>query len=853
MPGTRYTLEVQARVPSVLAPLEQLANNLLYSWDRQVRGLFRHMDPEGWERCAHNPKVFLRRIPQERLEALAEDTDFLQRMEAALAIFRSYREQTHRIHPYASRELDPKTDLIAYFCAEYGLHESLPIYSGGLGILAGDHLKGASDLGLPFVAVGLMYRQGYFTQTIDENGQQRAHFHPHNREDLPIVPAHDAQGGELRITVPIAARSVAARIWQAEVGHVRLLLLDTDVPENTTEDRAITYQLYGGDTGHRLTQELILGIGGVRALRALGLNPTVWHMNEGHAAFMVLERCRERIADSGDFDSTLEEVASSCVFTTHTPVAAGHDVFEQGLIEPHLQPLAEAMGVPVDILLALGRPESGTAFNMTALGLRGSRFHNGVSRVHGTVASEMERHHWPQVPAPENPIQYVTNGVHVPTFLARQWAVMLDAEHPEWRRQTMDQRFWERAIGAITDRTFWDLRLELKAALLSHVRASLRRQFRRNCVSEPMIEHQLQGLYADDARPLVMGFARRFATYKRAALLFRDPQRLARLLNDPQRPVILLFAGKAHPRDVPGQELIQIINDYSEQPEFAGRLFFLENYDLALARKLVAGVDVWLNTPLYPLEACGTSGQKAAINGALNVSILDGWWAETWNGENGWGITPHSDQWGEDQRERREANDLLDALEQEVVPLYYDQDANGLSKGWVEKSKAAMRTVLPRHNAQRMLVDYIAQCYAPASRHGRQMRAAGGGPSRELTAWKRQVREAWPGVSVTLAEPGPSTQAHGEAFRLAVTAKLNGLNPEDLRIECVFYSSDEDGPPRTGACYTFERSSDAGDGETLYTLNVPLSENGLFSYQVRAFPYHRLLAHPFETGCMLWL
>ena len=853
MPGTRYTLEVQARMPSVLAPLEQLANNLLYSWDRQVRGLFRHMDPETWERCAHNPKVFLRRIPQERLEALTDDTSFLQRMEAALAVFRSYREQTDRIHPHAGRELDPKRDLIAYFCAEYGLHESLPIYSGGLGILAGDYLKGASDLGLPFVAVGLMYRQGYFTQIIDENGQQKAHFHPHNLQDLPIVPVYGPEGSELRITVPIAARSVAARIWQAEVGHVRLLLLDTDVPENSAEDRAITYQLYGGDAGHRLAQELILGVGGVRALRALGLSPTVWHINEGHAAFMVLERCRERIADSGDFDCTLEEVASSCVFTTHTPVAAGHDVFERGLIEPHLKPLAEAMSVPVETLLALGRPEGGSAFNMTALGLRGSRFHNGVSQVHGTVASEMERYHWPQIPPQENPIQYVTNGVHVPTFLARQWAVMLDAEHPGWRQRTMDHGFWEAVIDGITDQSFWDLRLALKAELLSYVRASLRRQYRRNHVSEPMIEHQLAELYADGARPLVMGFARRFATYKRAALLFRDPQRLARLLNNPARPVILLFAGKAHPRDVPGQDLIRIINDYAEQPEFEGRLFFLENYDLALARKLVAGVDVWLNTPLYPLEACGTSGQKAAINGALNVSVLDGWWAETWDGKNGWGITPHSGQWDDDQRERREAKDLLDTLEQEVIPLYYEQNTTGLSKGWVEKSKAAMRTVLPRHNAQRMLMDYVAQCYGPANRHGRQMRAANASPCRELTAWKRRVREAWPGVSLRLAEPGPATQAHGEAFHLTVAATLNGLEPEDLRIECVFYSSDEDGPPRIGACYTFEQSSDGGGGETLYTLTAPLSENGLFTYQVRAFPHHRLLAHPFETGCMLWL
>jgi starch phosphorylase len=853
MPGTRYQIDIQARLPHNLRPLEQLANNLLYSWDRRVRRLFMHIAPDIWEQSAHNPKVFLRHVPQARLDQLAEDEKFLEEFHYVLSIYRGYREQTHNLHPALRQRIDARQDVIAYFCAEYGLHESLPLYSGGLGILAGDHLKAVSDLGLPFVAVGLMYRQGYFIQTIDENGEQRAHFYPHQSDDLPITLARNEQGEEIFISVTLANREVQARIWQAEVGHIRLILLDTDVPANLETDRGITFQLYGGDRGMRLAQEMVLGVGGVRALRALGIKPDAWHMNEGHAAFLIIERCREAIAQGMDFESALELVASSSLFTTHTPVPAGHDMFDRELIAPYLRPYADQMGINLDRLLGLGvSPQNEHRFNMTALGLRGSRYHNGVSAIHGRVASQMESYHWPQVLPEENPVGHVTNGVHVQTFLANEWAVLYDARYPDWRDQLTDQRFWAEVMESIPDQAFWDVRLALKKNMLAYVYKALHHQYRRNKMSEVRVKHLLATLKPTGTPPMVFGFARRFATYKRATLLFRDPERLARLLNNPQRPIVLLFAGKAHPQDRPGQDLIRIINDYAEQPEFMGKVFFIENYDLALSRQLVAGVDIWLNTPLYPLEACGTSGQKAGINGILNVSVLDGWWDEAYNGENGWAITPQGEDLDADQQERRENDDLLDMLENEIVPLYFNTSDLGYSRGWVKRAKNAIQTILPQFNSQRMVMDYVDQYYAPAIRHGRLVAAHRHQSAQELTIWKQRVKQAWGGVRLERVDAAACKLHTGEVFSIHIRAYLNGLSPKDVRVECVLGNENRDEEFIKQACYPLIPGTQEG-GVSEYVLELPMEDAGLFRYEIRAFPHHPLLAHPFETGCMLWL
>ncbi|MDZ7828634.1 MAG: alpha-glucan family phosphorylase [Halofilum sp. (in: g-proteobacteria)] len=845
MAGNRYPLEIRPVVPETLSRLHDLAGNLAYSWDRRVRGLFRRIDSALWDHCDHNPKVFLRRVPQERFDELAADSDFLADYNAVLTAFDQYHEGTDP----AARQVDSlqPDDRVAYFCMEYGLHESMHLYSGGLGILAGDHCKAAADIGLPFVAVGLMYRQGYFTQTVDAEGTQHAHYHPVEIEDLPVTPAVDADGNELRIGVPMPGREVQARVWDAFVGHARILLLDTELPANAAADRAITYQLYGGDREQRIAQEIVLGIGGVRALRALGLAPTVWHVNEGHPAFSILERCRELVADGMEFDTAIETVAAATVFTTHTPVAAGHDLFDRELMTKYLGEFAGGLGISQEHLLELGlSPQDHGHFNMTALALRGSRRHNGVSRIHGTVAARMEGYLWPEVPVDSNPITYITNGVHVPTFLARDWAELFDSLAAGWRSHLCNPEFWREHVGNISDQRFHSTRQLLKGHLLHYLRDRLTREYQQRHASRGRVRTMQQALDPANTKTLVLGFARRFATYKRALLLFHDPERLARLLGDPDRPVIVLFAGKAHPNDRPGQTLIHEIMQRAAEPEFRDRVFFIESYGMTLARHLVTGVDVWLNTPEYPLEASGTSGQKAAANGVVNLSVLDGWWAEAFDGTNGWAIEPHGDDVSAEERDAAEAEELLDLLEYEVIPSWFQEDG-GVPVDWVARAKASMATILPRFNSERMVRDYVEHLYQPAMEHGRRLAAEGGRPARELAQWKRRVHECWRSVALQWAEQPPRAAPTAQRVHLAVTVHLAGLQPSEVVVEAVLEIGDE--APR------IERFEAAADdhGDHRYELELKDLPNGLMHYRIRAYPWHPDLAHPFEMGRMSWL
>ncbi|MEE8343308.1 MAG: alpha-glucan family phosphorylase, partial [Gammaproteobacteria bacterium] len=744
MEGTRFTLEVRPNLPDQLARLAELAEDLLYTWDRGVRGLFYRLDRQLWENCGHSPKVFLRRVAQERLDDAVRDRVYMEDFTRVLTTYDNYLQA----QPLSdiTKLLDHDKDLVAYFCAEFGFHESLPIYSGGLGILAGDHCKAASDLGIPFVAIGMLYRQGYFNQTIDGHGNQIAHYTPTDFNDLPITPALDSAGEELHVAVQLKDREVSLKVWQAKAGHIAVYLLDSDLPANNPEDRAITYQLYGGDKNTRIQQELVLGFGGVRALRALGLKPTVWHINEGHAAFQILERCREYVEDQGmDFASALELVAAATVFTTHTPVPAGHDIFDHDLTISYFENYVGKLGIDMNTFLELGSsPENQGGFNQTSLGLRGSRFHNGVSRIHGRVASQMAGYIWPQIPHDENPLGYVTNGVHGPTFLAREWVNLYDMRFGrEWRNELHNEEYWER-IDEIPDHSYWSLRQSLKSELMEDVRQRAVLQHRSNNCSDGQIERLTRYLSPHETDILTIGFARRFATYKRATLLFSDPTRLIRLLNNPERPVLILFAGKAHPNDLPGQELIRVIHEFSRKPEFEGKLILLQDYDMSLARRLVSGVDVWLNTPEYPMEASGTSGQKAGMNGVINLSVLDGWWGEGYNGENGWAIAPQSTNYDPAYRNEEEAKELLDILEHQVIPLYYDRNGHGFSEKWVQMSKASMKSTLPRFNAQRMVMDYIRDYYGPAINQSRALEQNNCEGAKQLANWKEKVMRAWP-------------------------------------------------------------------------------------------------------------
>jgi len=854
MPGTRYSLEVQPRIPESLARLSELADDLKYTADRPIRGLFYQLDPELWERCGHNPKVFLRRVSQTRLEQAAHDRVYLEEYSRVLSSVDSYHKEPIRAE--ICEHLNPDKDLVAYFCAEFGFHESLPLYSGGLGILAGDQVKAASDMHLPLVAVGILYRQGYFIQTIDAAGHQVAHYRQTRFADLPIEPVRDEAGNELHVSVELPERTVELRIWKGTMGGVDLYLLDTDCDRNADEDRAITYQLYGGDNNVRIQQEIVLGLGGVRALRAIGREPTVWHVNEGHAAFQALERCRELVADGLDFEAALEAASAGTVFTTHTPVAAGHDVFDGELMASYFGDFAKAgLGTTMERFLALGNNgEDGESFNMTALAMRTSRFHNGVSRIHGDVASRMEGYIWPDIPPEENPIGYVTNGVHVPTFLAREWVGFFDLHFGgQWRSEFLNEDFWE-GIDRIADHSFWSMRQTLKSQLFAAAKERLEGQFRRQGVTEAQRERLTRFLHPDRTDVLTIGFARRFATYKRATLLFSDPERLARLLNDPERPVVLLFAGKAHPNDKPGQHLIQVIHEFSRKPEFEGRIILLEGYDIALARKLVTGVDVWLNTPEYPKEASGTSGQKAGINGGLNLSVTDGWWGEGYNGRNGWAITPHDPELGADYRNREEATELYEILENQVVPLYFTRDGHGFSSGWVRMSKEAIKSQIPRFNAQRMVMDYVRGYYGPASRHQRRLTRDRGGPAAELAAWKHKVAEAWGGVSLERVDEARSEIGSGATLPITVAADLAGLSPEDVRVECLVGVEDEYGGFALKERHGLSPQGETDDrGRALFHLDLEPSLPGLQVYKLRMVPYHGEQAHLHETGRMIWL
>ena len=849
-------LEITPVIPGSLARLPELAANLFFSWNRPTRALFEDLDPELWKQTNGNPRLMLRCVNQETLQRCARDEQYLARYHVAL----------ETLDAYLTVAPAPEGPLVAYFCAEYGFHESFPIYSGGLGVLAGDYCKAASDERTNFVAVGLLYEQGYFTQTVDNDGAQHAEYVERDPRDLPVEPVRLASGDWLKVSVRIAARDVIARLWKAQVGRVPVYLLDTNCAENAPSDRDITHRLYGGDESTRVRQEMILGIGGVRALRALGVQPGVWHLNEGHAAFLILELLREHLALGLPFNAALEATAAECVFTTHTPVAAGHDAFSLEHTVHHFEGFIRELSIPVERFLELARaPSAPGLFNMTRLALNGTRHVNGVSRIHGAASARLCADQWPEIAPQDNPVGFITNGVHVPTFLHQRWMEFFDRElGREWRERLRDVEFWS-ALEHVSDERYWATAQDVKARMLSNVRERLQREYGRKGLSPAQLRHVTR--FLDPLRPgiFTLGFARRFATYKRATLLLRDRARLARLLNNPERPVVLLFAGKAHPADEPGKFPLRELRQLMTSQEFAGRIIFLEDYDLQLARSLTSGVDVWLNNPIAPLEASGTSGIKAAINGRLNLSILDGWWAEGWEQDNGWGIPPASVQ-DPERRDALEAELILSTLEEEVLPLYYARDESDCPTGWVKRSKRAMMTVIPRFNMRRVLYDYTQGLYLPGARQYQRLAADAFTGARTLAEWKQRVRQAWPKVSLKLLNDAARDLPRGERLRLRVVAGLNGLSPADVRVEFAAQRllpeadlappplSSYDQPPRDGvwqAAFTATDEQQA-DGAVVFALDVEPPGCGQFRTEVRIYPWHELLSHAYELGLMKW-
>ena len=855
--GTHFNIEIQPILPEQFARLPELANDLYYSWNHTVRGLFRHLDEECWNNCSHNPSIFLRRMRQDKINAAASDPILLAEYRTVLSNYDTYIEQKPitSTHEY----LDHKTDLVAYFSAEYGFHESMPIYAGGLGILAGDYCKAMSNLWVPFTGIGILYHEGYFTQLIDCNGVQVAERLRSNPADMPVKPALDADGNTISVKVELPGREIDLMVWQVNVGHIRLYLLDSDVETNKPVDRQLTAQLYGGDSDMRIQQEIILGIGGVRALRALKLQPTVWHINEGHAAFQILERCREHVAAGMAFDSAIELVAAGTAFTTHTPVPAGHDVFPEDVMRSYFSGFIRQLGITEKQFLELGtEPYSAGGFSTTTLAIHGSRFRNGVSRIHGDIAAEMESSLWPDIRARENPITGITNGADVDTFLARSWVALFEMYMGGgWRAQLTQTDFWETFIGKIPDHVFLSVRQLLKAAALEEINRRVTIQYERCAQTRSLHGHLTRNLTTRSLDTLLIGFARRFAVYKQATLIFRDLERLARLVNDPERPVTLVFAGKAHPNDRPGQALLKKIYDISLLPQFQGRIILLEDYNLSMARELLSGVDVWLNTPKYPMEACGTSGMKAGINGVINLSVLDGWWAEAYDGENGWAITPHP-EFDAEMREKLEAEELMNILEHQVIPAYYARSRDGQPETWIHMSKASMQTILPRFNSIRMAMDYLRISYAPAAREGRLLLEDNARGAQELAEWKQKIAKNWNGIHGRLISPIPASISTSEHLPVEVEVDLNGLDADDVIVECIIGHESDLGQFITDCPVLFFPDSNTSGNTVIYRCDlfdtkVTSHMGGQQAFRIRLYPCHRLLNHPLECGRMIWL
>ncbi len=843
------TLSVIPVLPKRLGRLYELAYNLWWSWSPAAQALFQHIDPILWEETTHNPVKLLQRVASVRLEKLVSDDGFLTEFDAALAAFDAYMNPAStwfsRTYPQY------KDDGIAYFSAEFGLHEALPIYSGGLGVLAGDHCKSASDLGLPFVGIGFLYPQGYFMQRISEEGVQDAYYVKMNFADLPARPALDTQGNEVLVNVQLPGRTVFSKVWRLQIGRIPLFLLDTDVDLNAPADRELSARLYGGDMEIRVAQEVVLGIGGVRALRALDIHPTVFHMNEGHAAFLSLERVREYVQEKRlTFYQAQQLVAASSIFTTHTPVPAGNDAFPFEMMERFFRSFWGQMGLDRDGFMNLARWETpwGERFSMTVLALRFAAYANGVSALHGHVARSMWADIWPDLPLEEVPITHVTNGVHTDTWLAPEMAAFYDQHlSGAWREEPDLQAPWEGIVDA-PDAELWNLHSRERQRTIAFLRERVARQRRRFGESPARIAAAYE-LF--DPNALTIGFARRFATYKRATLIFRDLDRIHRLLSDPARPVQIVFSGKAHPADEPGKSLIQQVHQLSQTPAFAGRILFIEDYDMNVARHLVQGVDLWLNTPRRPNEASGTSGQKAALNGIPNCSILDGWWAEGFNGKNGWDIGEEREFRSEEVQDEADTASLYHLLEHEIIPAFFDRDETGVPHRWVAVMKEAIRSCAPAFSMSRQVKDYTNHLYLQATQSGIKLAASNFAAVRELATWKEHIYAAWTQVRISAERPEIESVSVGDS--LTLEAKVHGgpVTPEDMAVEIVWGWRDGD-TIRQVQIVPMETSGALPGGMLRYTGAIHFPTSGRVAFGVRVIPQHRYFCNKHEMGLVKW-
>jgi starch phosphorylase len=854
------TFSVIPALPPPLEGLRDIAYNLRWAWSHDAIELFRRLDHDLWEITGHNPVLMLGTIKQEKLEEASRDDAFLAHLQRLSEKSEPYLETEGSWFERWQRDRGAKPLTIAYFSAEFGLTECLSIFAGGLGILAGDHLKSASDLGIPLIGVGLLYQQGYFRQYLNQAGWQQESYEDNDFHNLPITPVRRADGTALTVQVEYPGRPVAAQVWRAQVGRIPLYLLDTNIAANQqAEDRNITEQLYGGDREMRIKQEIMLGIGGYRALHALRIEATVYHMNEGHSAFLALERIRHLMQIRRlNFSEARVLASASLVFTTHTPVEAGHDHFSLDQMDRYFGGYAPQLGLTLPDLLALGRSAPSDAqsdFCMTVLALRLSSHNNGVSKLHGEVSRRMWQGLWPSVTVNEIPIRHITNGVHFRSWISLEMNQLYDRYFgPRWREEPADSEVWGR-VFSIPAEELWRTHERRRERLVAWARRWVRRQRLRCGASEREIEAAEEIL---DPDALTIAFARRFATYKRATLILRDLPRLERILTNSQYPVQLIFAGKAHPRDDAGKELIRQIAELSRRPELGRHLVFLEDYDMSVARYLVEGADVWLNTPLRPNEASGTSGMKAAANGALNLSTLDGWWDELWHIQGGptqigWAIGRGESYHNPAYQDQVEAEALYELLERDVIPLFYERGPDRLPRKWIDHMKASIGTICPFVNTHRMVKDYACQVYLEAHEHYRALEMDDSSRAKALAAWIVRLRQEWPCVRMEAIEQGPEGALMvGSKVPVRARVKLGALEPADVAVELYFGRLSPAGEFIDAVSIQMEPVEKGSRGDYLFEAVTSFPESGIHGFTVRIRPHHPDLSVPFLPGLICW-
>jgi alpha-glucan phosphorylase-like protein len=835
---------VQSDVPDKLASLKALANNLWWSWNSEAESLFKRMDPSLWDEVHHNPKLLLEKIDYKRLLVLEDDEEFVADLEKIYSAFKEY----------ISRPDDKGKPSVAYFSMEFGIHPCLKIYSGGLGILAGDYLKEASDSNVNLIGIGLLYRFGYFKQKLGPRGEQLTIYEAEEFSRIPINPVKDSDGKHLTVSIGWPGRSVKIRVWEAKVGKVSLYLLDTDFDDNSTEDRSITHYLYGGDHENRLKQELILGIGGIRALTAIGLKPDLYHSNEGHSAFISLERLRKLIEDNHlTFNQAVEAIRSSTLFTTHTPVPAGHDAFEEDLLRKYISHYHSRLNITWDELMALGRceGEADKKFNMSYLAAHMSQELNGVSKLHGQVTQGLFNKLWPGYLKEELYIGYVTNGVHHPTWVAPEWQAVYKQLTGSVNFDQTDRSLWEKLYN-VDDKKIYEIKTALKKKLFINIRKRLQTEMMDMHVSPRKLLNISSHL---NEKALTIGFARRFATYKRASLLFRDLDRLEKIVNDPDRPVQFIYAGKAHPHDGGGQDLIKRVFEISQMPQFTGKVIFLENYDIELAKQLVRGVDIWLNTPTRPLEASGTSGEKAVMNGTIHFSVLDGWWVEGYRAFAGWALPKKKTFNNQDLQDDVDAETIYNMLEYEITPAFYSFNEQGVPVEWISLIKNTMVRIAPEFTMKRMLDDYFEKYYMKLWARNKYLTANDFEKAKEMAAWKKNMKDTWDDIEVlnyNFERPGENVYHSGHDYRAEIALDIKKIPKDYVGVEFVFTHLNKQGEYEFVDSQEFKLIS-SKNGKCLYRANMIPEKAGTFFYGIRIYPKHKDLPHKQDFYLLRWI